>query len=292
MRVLILGAGGLLGRHLASAFADRETTALRRAEADITDTACMDALFGEPWNVVINAAAICDFDECERDPAATGRVNHDAPLYLAQRCHRSGALFVQFGSDYVFAGDEDRVLSEFDETQPLSVYGGQKADLERSLPAACPRSLLLRIAWLYGHGGRTFMSMMPRLLAREETLRVASGKRGRCLYAPDAAAWVRRLVDAGQTGLFNLANTGDTSWEEFARATRDEMEALGLRPRCRDIVEVPFASLGPNWAKRPRFSCLDTTQLERLAPPGPRPWREALRDFVAGEKSFAAALPL
>jgi len=292
MRVLILGAGGLLGRHLESAFADRDTTALHRAQADITDPARMDALFREPWDVVINAAAVCDFDACERHPEATGRVNRDAPLGLAELCHRSGALFVQFSSDYVFAGDEDRVLSERDETRPLSVYGRQKADLERFLPSACPRSLLLRIAWLYGHGGRTFMSMMPGLLAREDTLRVASGKRGRCLYAPDAADWVRRLVDAGQTGLLNLANTGDTSWEEFARATRDEMLALGLGPRCREILEVPFSGLGPNWAKRPRFSCLDTSRLESLSPPGPRPWREALRDFVAREKSFAAALPL
>ena len=292
MKVLILGASGLLGRHLASAFADRETTALHRGEADITDEQRMDGLFHERWDVVINAAAVCDFDACERDPAGTARINRDAPLGLAERCHRGRALFVQFSSDYVFAGDEDRALSECDETRPLSSYGRQKADLERLLPAVCPRSLLLRIAWLYGRGGRTFMSMLPGLLAREETIRVASGKKGRCLYAPDAAVWVRRLVDSGQTGLLNLANTGDTSWEEFARATRDRMAALGWPPRCREIIEVPFASLGPNWGKRPRFSSLDTAQLESLLPPGPRSWRDALGEFVADEKSFAAVQPV
>lgn len=288
MRVLLLGAGGLLGRHLATAFADGETKALGRDEADITDARCLDALFRERWDAVINAAAVCDFAACERDPAGTGRVNRDAPLDLAARCRRGGALFVQFSSDYVFAGDEDRALTEADEPRPLSVYGRQKADLEREVPRACPRSLVLRIAWLYGPGGKTFMSLLPGILAREETVRVAAGKRGCCLYAPDAAAWVRRLVGEGCAGLLNLVNEGGTSWEEFARAALEEMRVTAPPPRCREIIEIPYASLGPDWSKRPRFSCLDTARLRAVAPPGPRPWREALREFVAGEKSVAA----
>jgi len=246
-------------------------------------------LFTKPWDAVINAAAVCDFDACEKDPAGTGRVNRDAPLDLARRCAAQGALFVQYSSDYAFGGDEDKLLTEADTPQPLSVYGHQKADLEKMIPVLCPRSLILRVSWLYGLDGKTFMSRMPDLLASQTSLRTAAGKKGCCLYAADGAYWTRQLVESGKTGLFNLVNPGETSWEEFARVALEQMKFLGLEPACAEIVEVPYEELGPGWSKRPRYSCLDVAKLASAFPPGPRPWREALGAFLSEWKSVAAS---
>ena len=290
MKTLLLGSGGLLGRQLQTELSQHghDLTALTHAQADITDSDILGKLFQEKWDVVINSAAICDFDACEADPIKTGRVNREAPLDLATRCHQSGATFVQFSSDYVFRGEGDRLLTEEDATEPLSVYGAQKADLERKIPSLCPNSLILRISWLFGQGGRTFMSLLPALLEKEKSLRLASGKHGRCLYAADAAYWVRLLVEQGQTGLLNLVNHGNTSWEEFAEVSLALMKSQGRPTRCEQLEQVPYSELGPNWAKRPRYSCLDTNEVSKLHPPGPRHWREALADFLATEKSFAA----
>ncbi len=288
MKILLFGAGGLLGRYLVREFRGTELTALTRAEADITDASRLDQIFSRPWDAVINAAAVCDFDACEKDPAATGRVNRDAPLDLARRCAARGSLFVQYSSDYVFDGASDRMLTEEDPPHPLSVYGRQKADLEKNIPLLCPRSLILRVSWLYGMSGKTFMSRMPELLQKNKTLRTASGKKGCCLYAADGAFWTRRMIESGRTGLFNLVNAGATSWEEFARTALAEMQFLGLSPLTETIEEIPFEKLGPGWDKRPRFSCLDTGKIAGLFPPGPRPWREALGEFLAEWKSVAA----
>ena len=294
MKILLFGSGGLLGGYLAKAFATpgNRLAALTHCEADITDARKLDLLFREPWDAVINAAAVCDFDGCERDPEGTTRVNRDAPLNLARRCAASGALFVQYSSDYVFDGAGNKPLGEEDASSPLSVYGHQKADLEKLVPGLCPRSLVLRLSWLYGVGGKTFMSKMPDLFAAQESLRTAAGKKGSCLYAADGALWTKRLVETGQTGLFNLVNGGETSWEEFARECRQQMEVLGFAPAGRRIEEVPYEELGPGWRKRPRYSCLDTAKLARVLPPGPRPWREALEEFLAEWKSVAAHRPV
>ena len=294
MKILLLGSGGLLGRYLANAFTapGNQLSALTHAEADITDARKLDQLFGEPWDVVINAAAVCDFDGCERDPEGTTRVNRDAPLALARRCAASGSLFVQYSSDYIFDGKGNRPLTEQDTPSPLSVYGHQKADLEKLVPGLCPRSLVLRLSWLYGVGGKTFMSKLPDLFMAQDSLRTAAGKKGSCLYAADGAFWTKRLVEAGQTGLFNLVNDGETSWEEFARECRQQMELLALAPVGRRIEEVPYEELGPGWRKRPRYSCLDAAKLTRALPPGPRPWREALGEFLAEWKSVAAHRPV
>jgi dTDP-4-dehydrorhamnose reductase len=294
MKILLFGAGGLLGRHLAGELTSHGHTviALTHAQADITDGAQLDEWFSRRPEAVINAAAVCDFDACERDPAGTGRVNLQAPLDLARRCAAQNALFVQFSSDYIFRGDVDRPLTENDEPDPLSVYGSQKAGLEREIPHLCPRSLVIRLSWLYGRDGRTFMSLLPSLLARQETLRIAAGKTGRCLYAPDAAHWIRLLVEGGYTGLFNLANDGDTSWEEFARSCLARMKALGYHPACRHLEEVPYGQVGPDWAKRPHHSSLSLQKLTAALPPGPRRWESALDSYLREAKSVAGASQL
>ena len=285
MKILLFGAGGLLGRYLSAhlPLCGHDVTALTHAAADITDRKRLDELFDQPWDAVINAAAICNFDACENDPTGTGRVNRDAPLDLARRSAAHGALFVQFSSDYVFDGKIDRALTEQDRPNPISVYGQQKAALEREIPQLCPRSLVIRLSWLYGVGGKTFMSLLPDLLSRHESLSVASGKKGCCLYAADAALWIERLMSSDQKGLFNLVNRGETSWEEFARLCAQKM---GLPETA--IAEVPYETLGPNWSKRPHYSCLDTAKLENVLTPGPRPWTEALDSFLKEWKSIAA----
>lgn len=289
MKILLLGAGGLLGRYLSREFSGHELTALTHEQADITDASRLDALFAQGWDVVINAAAVCDFDACEEHPDETGKVNRDAPLDLARRCAAHGSLFVQYSSDYVFDGNKDTLLTEADEPRPLSVYGRQKADLEKLIPGICPRNLILRVSWLYGLDGKTFMSRMPDLLASQTSLRTAAGKKGSCLYAADGAYWTRQLVESGRNGLFNLVNPGETSWEEFARTTLAQMGLLGLAPACQIIVETPYTQLGPGWSKRPRYSCLATEKIAGVFPPGPRPWREALGEFLDEWKSVAAS---
>lgn len=294
MKILIFGAGGLLGRYLAKEFASagHDVAALTRSEADITDSRRMDDLFALNWNAVINAAAICDFDACERDPQATTRVNRDAPLDLARRCAAQRTLFVQYSSDYVFDGTGSRPLTETDTPSPLSVYGHQKADLEKLIPALCPQSLVLRISWLYGIGGKTFMSKMPDLFSSQPILRTAAGKKGNCLYAADGAVWTRKICESGQAGLFNLINAGETSWEEFAKSCLEQMKRLELSPVCEQIEEAPYEQIGPGWQKRPRYSCLDGAKLSATLPPGPRPWREALCEFLSEWKSVAVNRPV
>jgi len=285
LKILLFGAAGLLGRHLSAELSahGHALRALSHPEADITDSARLDELFAEPWDAVINCAAIVNFDACENDPAGTNRVNRDAPLDLASRSHKAGAVFVQFSSDYIFDGKTDRPLREDDEAHPLSVYGHQKLALEKTIPQVCPRSLVIRLSWLYGKGGRTFMSLLPGLFLKQETLRIASGKTGSCLYAPDAARWIRLLVEGGHTGLFNLVNEGRTSWEEFARECLAQMHVPGRNPVCREILETPHEQLGAHGTKRPRHSSLSIEKLAAAIPPGPRPWRAALRDFLRGE---------
>lgn len=283
MKVLIFGAHGLLGRHLQEEFstAGYQVTALGRHQVDVTDTALVRRWIARDWDAVINAAAVCHFDTCEESPEETDRVNLHAPLEMARACEEANIRFCQYSSDYIFDGSQTAPYREEDPPAPQSVYGRQKAAVEQMVPRLCPRSLVLRIAWLYGRGGRTFMSLLPALLCREPVVRVASGKTGRCLYARDAARTTRLLLERGDTGIFNIANEGDTTWDGFAERCLQRLRDLGWHPRCETIERVPYESLGPHGNRRPPYSSLDTTKLAEAVGAPPRSWEDALDAYLA-----------
>ncbi|MGZ4590178.1 MAG: sugar nucleotide-binding protein, partial [Actinomycetes bacterium] len=102
-RWLVTGAGGMLGRDLASVLADADVNALSRSELDICDpTAVAAAVPGH--DVVVNAAAWTDVDGAEEHEADATRINGLGPQLLAAACAAAGARLVHVSTDYVFDG--------------------------------------------------------------------------------------------------------------------------------------------------------------------------------------------
>jgi len=295
MHILILGAGGLLGRHISSHLprAGHRVVARTHAGLDITSpTGAVDALKAISPDLVINAAGLVSSAACEADPDASRRVNLEAPLRWASLCADRGIPFWAFSSDYIFDGSQREPYREDSPPNPRSVYARHKAELEASL-VTYPKHLVLRVSWIYGTGGKTYMSLLPGLLASQEEVTVASGKRGSCLYAADAAVFIEQLLPLRPTGILNLVNAGEASWEGFANCCLERMAALGLSIRCRRIRELPFRdlpALGPG--ARPAYSVLATDRLERLVPSVPT-WQAALDRWLqaAGKPSLPSQTP-
>src|SRR5262249_35100833 len=124
-KVLITGAGGLLGRSAAAQFSagNWNVSALAKADLDIADPKAVTALFDRVRpDLLISCAAATDVDRCEREPEWAYRANEDGPRNLAIACSRSGAALVHVSTDYVFDGDKDGFYTQDDRPNPLSVY--------------------------------------------------------------------------------------------------------------------------------------------------------------------------
>lgn len=282
MKVLLLGAGGLLGRHLSVELARRGIAfrACRHEEMDITEpgvAARMLALEQPGW--VVNTAALCSFDACEEAPEISEEVNFIAPMRWAEECHARGIRYCHFTSDYIFDGRSRVPYTEESPARPLGVYAQHKAALEREL-AQWPEHLVLRVAWLFGEGSPTFMSQMPLLLMSRDELTVASGKTGTCLHAGYGAELVVRMLRGDAGGLFNMVHAGETSWEAFAAETLRQLRERGLEPRCGLIHEVPFTEMFARHAGRPAYSPLDTGKLTRWLGHPPLDWRAGLGRYL------------
>lgn len=275
-RILITGAGGMLGRDLQTALGNRAVTAATRSELDITDAAAVaDAVAGH--SVVVNCAAYTAVDAAESDEETAHAINARGPENLATASARHGARLIQLSTDYVFAGDATTPYAEDAPLAPVSAYGRTKADGERLARAAHPDgTIVVRTAWLYGEHGPNFAATMLRLAAGRETLTVVDDQRGQPTWTGDLAAQLVALIDSPvRAGVFHGTAAGETTWFGFAKAVFEE---AGLDPeRVQPTDSASFVRPAP----RPSYSVLghDGWAAAGLTPM--RDWRDALHDAWA-----------
>ena len=283
MKLLIAGARGLVGRALFE-HCTREGDQIARLDhtsLDITDEDQINATFDrERPEVVINCAAWTNVDQCELDPERAQKVNTYGPELLALGCRRLGALFITISTDYVFDGEKNGFYTQRDQPNPQSAYAVSKLEGERRAQNAWARTMIVRSGYIFGVGGRNFLSSVIERGRRGETLRAINDVAGTPTYAPDLARQLRRLAQLDLPGIYHVVNAGEgSSFEEFARCA---LETAGLDA---DLVQgVGLESLNRP-APRPRNSRLRCLFSEALGL-DPLPWwQKALRDFAEATAS-------
>ena len=274
MRVLITGAGGQLGRDLVEVFtaAGDEVVGCDHAALDVGDRdAVLQAVAWVAPDSVVHAAAWTAVDACEADPDRAFRVNALGTRHVAEAARRAGAHLCYVSTDYVFDGTAGRPYTEWDATNPLSVYGRSKLGGERELH---PGATTVRTSWVCGLHGKNFVRTMLRLARERETVRVVADQHGCPTFTPDLARMIRRLVVARLPGTFHVTNQGPTTWFDLARAT---FAAAGLNP---ERVEPISTREYPVPAPRPAWSVLDNAALRLQGIPLLEEWQAPLERLV------------
>jgi dTDP-4-dehydrorhamnose reductase len=282
LRVLIAGAEGLVGRALVTQcrLMGDEVLAHPRQTLDIVDQALvMQTITDAQPDVVINCAAWTDVDGCESNAELAFQVNALGPENLARACQKIDATFVTISTDYVFDGKKEGFYTQLDEPNPLSVYGVSKLEGEQRARKANPRTIVARTGFVFGDGGRNFLSTVVARARRGEHLQAISDARGTPTYAADLAARLRELAVQGNAELFHVVNSGTgASYEEFVRLA---LEIAGLEQTR--VTPVAVESLRRP-AQRPANSCLRCLVSESLGLAPMPDWRDALGRFVAQER--------
>ena len=280
MRILITGGKGRLAAALVAALSHDEVIALDHAHLDITNHDRVNAVVHDVRpDVVVNTAAFHQVDLCETEPERSFAVNAAAPQRLAAICKGVGALLVHMSTDYVFDGQKREPYTEEDRVDPLSVYGASKAAGEMALRCATDRHLIVRTTGLYGPGGTAggrinFVERMLRLAAEGEPISVVHDQILTPSYTHDVAEVVAQLIYLDSSGTYHATNGGQCSWYEFAA------EIFRLASQQPDLSPTTQAER-PMPARRPAYSVLAHQGLRRLGVPEPRPWQDALREYMS-----------
>jgi dTDP-4-dehydrorhamnose reductase len=274
MRILVTGAGGMLGQDVVRAARERggEVVGLARDELDVTDAdAVAVAIAAARPDTVVNCAAWTDVDGAEHDPAGARAANGDGAGNVARAAAAAGARLVHVSTDYVFDGDKRTQYVESDPTGPRSVYGATKLEGEAAVRAAGGAHAIARSSWLFGAGGRNFVATMLALGADRDEVKVVTDQIGRPTYTGHLAGALLDLAAGDGQGIFHVAGGGEPcSWHDFAVEI--------FRQAGVDCAVLPCTTGEmPRPAPRPAYSALASERLETPALP---PWQTGLADYL------------
>jgi len=251
-----------------------EVIGLGRDALDVTDADAVERAVRE-WvpDVVVQCAAYTRVDDAETDEATAFAVNAEGTRNVARACRAVGARLVYPSTDYVFDGGASSPYRPDHPTAPLNAYGRSKLAGEAAAREAGDW-IIARTSWLYGAGGRNFVSTILRRALEGTPLRVVDDQRGTPTWTGTLAVTLAGLLEADvPSGIYHTTGRGETTWYGFAR------EALRLAGIDADIVPVPTEAF-PTPARRPRYSVLDCSSTEEVVGPLPH-WHDALGAAIA-----------
>lgn len=275
--VAVTGAAGMLGQEVAHAAPSwAQAVGLTRADGDLSVTEqCRRALLRVKPAIIVHCAAYTDVDGATECPAKTHRGNVVATRNVANAADEVGALLLYVSSDYVFDGTAQEPYTESATPAPINPYGESK--LRGEYAARTVREhLVVRTQWLFGPGGRNFLQAILEAAADGRDLRVVDDERGCPTYTVDLARGLWRLLEVEARGIVHLTNRGACTRLELARAALEDaglLEAVALEGIPAGEWDSP--------TRRPLNAVLTSERLGELGVESLRPWREAVRDYVA-----------
>ena len=283
MKIVITGGKGMLGRTLQKELAEHEIVVADLPDWDITDDeGFLRKLMAAAPDVVIHCAAMTNVDACEADRNLAFKLNEEGSRNVALACSACGARLFAISTDYVFSGEPPRepwAWSETDIPRPRTVYGLSKFSGEQMVQMLNSDATVLRIAWLYGAGGPSFIHTMAKLGAEAGApLRVVNDQRGNPTSAKAVADVIRFLLTRPDvSGIVHATCEDQCTWYDLACEVK---RLLGDRfPRA---VEPCTTEEFPRPAPRPHNSALKKSVLNVLGYRTPN-WKKALADFVSAE---------
>jgi dTDP-4-dehydrorhamnose reductase len=273
MKVMILGATGLLGKALMRGWSGDEVLGLGSRDVDIRDASQVrEAVQRARPDWIVLSAAYTNVDGCESDPKLAFSVNRDGALNVAEAARDTSAKLVFLSSDYVFDGEKTSPYETDDARNPQSVYGQSKAEAEVRLQEILPGCCIARTSWLFGAGGKCFPDTILQLASTRPSLDVVNDQRGSPTYAADLAKAIIALCRNDASGIVHVTNDGDCTWFEFAQQI---VKGAGLGTEVKPVTSAQMARPAP----RPAYSVLSAKSLRKYCIETPT-WREALARYL------------
>ena len=283
MKVVILGSGGRLGAALMREYLKKyDIAAFNRAQLDLASLDDLRLKLGPiNFDVLVNAAAFTNVDACETERDRAFLINAEAPGLLAEICNAKGAKLIHFSTDYVFDGEKRAPYTEEDRANPISFYGESKRAGEKNVIAVGNEHVVVRVSWVFGPDRPSFIDAMIKRAQQEEKIDAVSDKFSTPTYTDDIASMLPEFFERDiEGGILHFANSGKCSWQEYAQWALDCCRDRGVPLKARTVAAVKLSDM-TNWtARRPVNSVLSTAKYAELTGSTPRPWREAVADYI------------
>jgi len=288
--IWLIGDKGMLGTELSGILAARgmSFTGTDR-EVDIRDLAVLRRFAresgeqGKNFDWIVNCSAYTAVDRAEEEEETARSINALGAENIAKIAAELDACLIHISTDYVFRGDGDRPYLESDPVDPAGAYGRTKAEGERLVAAACPRSFIVRTAWLYGRHGPNFVYTMLKLMGSKDSVSVVGDQRGTPTWAYDLAGALADIISSNPNkfGVYHFTNEGRTDWHEFAAEIQRLGREFGIREKDVPVNRITSDQY-PSKVKRPAWSVLSKDKIRLELGIEPPDWKKSLRAYLDG----------
>lgn len=281
MKIVIAGAGGLVGKEFARHFSDEhQVLALKHGDLDITDAQAVRRLiFNERPALIINCAVL-GVDACELEPTLAWSVNVTGAENLAKAAADINAEVLHISTNYVFGGkrEGDSFYTVEDAPNPINVYGQTKLAGEGAVRAASRRSFIIRTSWIFGIGKKNFFSTAHRSLKAARRIRAITDVRASSTYVGDLVSRVAEILPRQRYSIYQVVNNGLCSYYDFALEAARILKFSDVE--MMRLIEPVKSSATRQNAQRPRYTPMQCIVSEELGLAALRDWREALAEYI------------
>lgn len=275
MKVLVTGVKGQLGYDIVKECEKRNIDAIGVdiEEMDITNPAQVEEVIKEAQvDAVIHCAAWTAVDKAEEQVDLCRKVNKDGPANIAKICEELDIPMMYFSTDYVFNGLGEEPWMEYEEREPLNVYGQTKYEGELEVERL-KKYFTIRISWVFGLNGHNFIKTMLRLGKERGEVSVVNDQVGSPTYTYDLAKLCVDMIQTDKYGTYHATNQGYCSWYEFAC---EIFKQAGMNVKVNPVDSSAF----PAKAVRPKNSRMNQTELDRNGFDRLPTWQDALERYL------------
>mgnify|MGYP000482576567 FL=1 len=279
MKLLVTGYKGQLGFDVVNEAKSRgiDAVGVDIDEMDITNAQQVnDVIKAGNYDAVVHCAAWTAVDKAE-EPELFDKVmevNATGTENIVNVCKELNIPIMYFSTDYVFDGQGTTPWNEYDNRNPLNVYGQSKYRGELAVEAY-PKHFIIRIAWVFGKNGNNFIKTMIRLGKERGTVSVVNDQVGNPTYTFDLAKLVVDMIQTDKYGTYHATNSGDfISWYDFAC---EIFKQTGMS----NVKVTPVNSTAfPAKANRPKNSRMNQTELDKNGFNRLPTWQDALARYL------------
>lgn len=273
LKLWLVGSESQVGKAILSVLdpMELEVFCTDKEELDITETENVLS-YGEinRPDVIINCAAITDTKACNANPELAYRVNALGARNLSLVARKHNAKIVQLSTDDVFDGKKETPYTEFDDTNPLSVYGRSKRAGENYVKEFTHKHFIIRSTWVYGEG-KNFVNALLQSAETETEVSIPTDQFGSPTSAKDLARIILHLIQTNEYGTYHATCKGHCSRLAFAEEIL-KLTGKTLKLNPAQAKDVPTA--------RPANAVLDNFILRIIDLYDMPTWQESLKEYL------------
>ena len=289
--VWVIGNRGMLGSQVCRTLSENKIDFLGTdSDVSILDYSALEGFVaGKNISFIVNCAAYTAVDKAESDVDFARKLNADGPRNIARLAKKLVVPFLHISTDYVFDGNAASPITEDTPIKSLGVYGATKAEGEKAIAEETDDFYILRTAWLYGWSGKNFVYTMIRAMNSHDSVKVVNDQKGTPTNCVNLAGVILRIIgkraegESVPNGIYHVTDLGEITWFDFAKEIFAQGVERGLVTNRGCAVNPCTTEEYPTSAKRPAYSVLDKTKVQRTLGIKLPEWRESLAGFLRSE---------